>query len=223
MLLADITFSFGGVADTDAGDGTNPAGVSVLSQTISIDETITGMSLDLNDAVHDWVGDLQITVSNSSEQLIVMGLRDGLTFNGTNRQRGNLGTGGFGASSHFSGDPDDLPTPLNYRFADGGANLDTAAVAANGGNLIDNTVVYAPSAENPTNRGSSVINSFADTFAGSSTADTWTITVVDTFELGDSGSIGNIFLNFETIAVPEPGCLALMTLAGIGLVSRRKR
>lgn len=223
LLQADVTLSLGGVANLDAGDGTNPAGVSVLSQTVAIDEVITGISLDLNGAVHDWVGDLQITLSNGIDEMIIVGLQEGLSFDGTNGQTGNLGSGVFGAASHLSGDPESGPTPLNYTFVDGGADLNAIAQATGGGNVIDALTAYAPSAQSATSADDVVFTSFASTFGGQSTAGTWTVTVVDTYAIGDTGSIDDIVINFESVAVPEPGFLVLATFASLGALVRRKR
>jgi hypothetical protein len=223
LLFGDIVISFGGIADTDSGDGTSPAGVSVLSQTITIDEVITGITLDLNGAVHDWVGDLQITLSNGVDEMTILGLEDGLTFDGTNGQDGNLGSGAFGAASHLSGDPEASPTPLNYSFADGGADLNAIAQATGGGNVIDASTAYAPSAQDSSTANAAVFNSFAGTFGGQSTAGTWTITVVDTFATADTGSISEIVLNFESAAIPEPGIVTIAMLALMGFTARRRR
>ena len=213
---ADVTLNFGGIASTDANNGVN----SVSAATASA-EIITDIEVIMHEAIHDFVGDLQITLTNGTSEIIIIGLRDGLSFDGTNTQAGNAGAGTFGSGAHLSGDPDDSPNPLDYTFQTGGADFDMAAEDNDGGGLIPNGVIYAPTAEDSVDNDIGAIQSFAAVFGGQMVAGTWTIDVVDTFDTLDDGSFAGFTVNISSI--PEPTSAALLGLGMIGLVAARRR
>ncbi len=215
LTSADVVLSgFGSIADTDA----LPGGAVTLSDSTTVDETITDVRVVLQGAVHSWVGDLQITLSNGTSEIIIMGLQDGLTFNGTNTQQGTVGAGGFGSNANLSG-----VTALDYVFGTGGADFDAAAEATAGNSAIDSSITYAPTAENASLADIGTVLSFADVFAGQSTAGTWSINVVDTFTFDETGSFAGFEVTLITAAVPEPGSsLALIGLGGLFFAFRRR-
>ncbi len=212
---ADVVLSgFGSVADTDS----LPGGVVTLTDSTSVNETIEDVRVVLQGAVHSWVGQLQITLSNGSSEITIMGLQEIYTFNGTNSQPGSVGASPFGSPANLSGS-----TPLDYVFATGGADFDAVATATGSSTAIDNSITYAPTAESFSDPDSAVILSFADVFAGQSTAGTWSINVADTLSLDSSGSFEGFEVTLISVAVPEPGsALALVGLSSLVMVRRRK-
>ncbi len=213
---ADVVLGFPGIGSTQS----LPGGVTTLFSGTATDEIIAGVQLDLIGARHDWVGDLQITLRHGSSEVIVMGLRESLFFNGTNTQPGNAGAGPMGSSALLGG-----AVPRNYIFRDGGANFDTIATSLTGGGTIPDGLIYAPTAQNAGDPNIGSIQSFMGTFGGQSTAGTWNITVADTFLGAHNGSFSEFRLRLTSTAIPEPGSVGvlvvgMLTLAG---TARRRR
>ena len=189
------TSAMADVTGSGAGDSftDNGGGSSVI--TIGTSESITDVEVVLTGLTHTWVGDLQLTLTGPDGT--VMSLFDGI---------GSVGNGGAGDSSDFGGD---------YTIVDGGADLWAAAAAG------ANADVIAPGAYFATDLDNNAL-SFAATFAGKDTAGDWTLSHFDRAG-GDTGAFTGWTLNITSAAVPEPGMIGLISLAGLGLVVRRRR
>ncbi|MEZ6095343.1 MAG: PEP-CTERM sorting domain-containing protein [Pirellulaceae bacterium] len=199
MLSADVSVTnLDGVADWDTEAGAGPLQQTVV---VGVNETITGISLDVAGITHTFIGDLsfELIAPDGTTRMFVVGQLTG----------GGL----FGDSSDWGGD---------YSFADGGASLWTAAAGAAAGDPIP-VGTYAASQDDGT--GNEQINSFASTFGGMSTAGTWTVEFFDSFVPGDTGGMTSWTLNFQSNAVPEPttGCVLLGLGSVLAMGMRRRK
>ena len=202
FVLALVPMLAAGVASADfSGSGSgfafpdnDPAGASSdIVVSLAPNEIISDVSVTLTGLSHTWVGDL-----NAS--LIGPGGTIDLMFR-TGDAQGDC----CGDSSDLGGD---------YTFADGGADWWAAAASAGGADIIPGGT-YAPT----TILGAP--QSFAGTFGGTTTNGTWTLQISDEAG-GDLGSLGSWTLNITSV-VPEPSSLAVLGLAGLGMLYRRRR
>ena len=199
-VAMQATLSSGSIV-SGSGSGFNipdndPSGIT-SSIVISADEEIADVEVTLNNLSHSWAGDLKATLSNGTSSADLV------------VKVGDPG-GTSGDSSTFNG---------NYGFKDGGADLWTAADNAGFGSPIAPGTYAATGAAN-------VPVSLIGTFAGGSTAGTWTLSMSDAAQ-GDTGALGSWDIAFQTNpgqTIPEPtGVLIWATLAGLGMTFRRRR
>ncbi len=102
----------------------------------------------------------------------------------------------------------DFSTAESYSFSDTGAVWDTAAIGVMpGGDYVGPISAFAPA---------QAINSFAGMAGGDGA---WTLSISDNAGL-DTGSLGGWSLVVK--AVPTPGAAALMGLAGVAGLRRRR-
>lgn len=152
---------------------------------------ITDLSFAIVGLTHTWAGDLVATVTH---------VDSGISIDLFNRV-GRVNTG-FGDSSDFGG---------TYVFGDGEAGDLWAAAAAAGG-----TAIIPGGGYRTTGANSSAFTSILALFAGVNVSGTWQLKISD-LAAGDTGG----FEGWEIRAVPAPGALALLGLAG--LAGRRRR
>jgi hypothetical protein len=152
---------------------------------------ITDLTFTILGLTHTWAGDLVATVTH---------VDSGISIDLFHRV-GRVNSG-FGDSSDFGGD---------YRFGDGETGDLWAAAAAIPGGAVIPGGGYRTSGAN-----SSAFTSILALFAGVNVSGTWQLKIQD-FAGGDTGA----FQGWEIFAVPAPGALALLGLAG--LAGRRRR
>mgnify|MGYP001322698326 CR=1 FL=1 len=114
---------------------------------------------------------------------------------------GQTSATGFGQSGDFS-------AANAYSFSDGGAAWNTTTATVPSGNYAPIRSAFAPA---------QAINSFAG--LNGSAAGTWTLTIGDN-AAADTGSLTGWTLNYKV--VPTPGAAALMGVAGLAGLRRRR-
>lgn len=177
----------------------------VLNSDIAIDAqgtiaSVDGVTVIFGTPNHTWVGDLQIILTAPNGDNVHLISRPGAN-----------GPTGFGDSSDFGG---------TYLFVNsGGANF-TA--------LLPGVPATQPVPPGTYNRETNplagatvgVDNDDFTVFAGDAIRGTWKLTVKD-WGVGDTGSLNGWNLNVSL--VPSPGSLALLGLAGLVGIGRRRR
>jgi len=177
------------------------AGVSInTGAVVGTDAIITAVSVTIAfDPRHTWIGDLIATLTYTPTVGPVTSIS---LFNRVGRP-GNVG---FGDSSNVFG---------SYLFADGGADFWAAAAAIGVGDGVNiPNATYAASGA-----GSGTALAMDATFAGLSSAGSWSLTVSD-LESGDTGTIASANVSIRTI--PSPAAAALLGLGGL-VATRRRR
>lgn len=192
-LRADITDNSGAGFTIPDLVGGVP-GQDSSSIVIGANEIISDVEVTLFGASHTWIGDLNVTISNGSTTADLL-IRTGRT-----------GGTGSGDSSNIGAD---------YTFSDDGGDFWAAAAGAGGDDVIAGGDYFATTTD-----GAPV--SLASLFAGQSTAGTWTLTISDNAG-GDTGAINGWGITLTSTAIPEPGMIGLLSVAGLGLVARRRR
>jgi subtilisin-like proprotein convertase family protein len=195
ISMADIVNNTGAGFNIPDGDMTG-ASSSIV---IGANETITDVDLTLFGLNHTWMGDLVVTLSGPGGTATIM------------NRTGSVTGVGSGDSSDFGGD---------YTFSDGGANLWSAAFAATGAEIIAPGIYSASTTGANIQLGTQL--SLNAIFGGTLTAGTWTLTVSDN-SADDTGVLGGWGLSIISTAIPEPGSLGLIGLAGLALAARRRR
>lgn len=191
---ADVTGFSGGAAGGGLTDiPDNDPGGITSTVSITDEEIITGAKFIIEGLDHEWVGDLTINVAHSTSGKSATLMH-------------RVGGGAVGDSSNLLGD---------YSFEDGALNI--WSEAANGGttyNMVPDT--YAASGA-----GESMV-SLNDIFAGELTSGDWTFTIAD----NNAAVAGRFFqtgVEFQSVAVPEPGALGVLMVAGLVGLRRRRR
>ena len=174
------------------------AGVSInTGAVVGTDAIITAVSVTIAfDPRHTWIGDLIATLTYTPTVGPVTSVS---LFN----RVGRVATG-FGDSSAVLG---------SYLFADGGADFWAAAAGVGFGVNIPNATYAASGA------GSGAALAMDATFAGLSSAGSWSLTVSD-LGGGDTGTIASANVSIRTI--PSPAAAALLGLGGL-VATRRRR
>ncbi|WP_436716411.1 proprotein convertase P-domain-containing protein [Roseiconus lacunae] len=172
----------------------SPAGISSVI-TITQNEMVSDIQVDLVGLSHSWAGDLVATLTSPS------GTKADLFY--------QIGVGVYGDGSDFSGD---------YSFADGGADLDATMAGLNGGTAAPSGLYQAA-----TDNGNPVF--LTATFAGETTAGDWILNIRDdaSADTGSLDSWGLRFTSTRIAAVPEPGHASLLILTGLAVLKRRRR
>lgn len=147
---------------------------------------------------HTWVGDLRAVLTAPGGASAVIFSRTG---------RAASATTGFGDSSDLTG---------NYRYIDTGGDF-VAAAALAGAAPVANGDYRASIGGILTAEPSPLLNTV---FAGVNPLGNWTLFITDG-AAGDTGTLTSATLNITT--VPEPTMLGALSLAGIGLLARRRR
>jgi MYXO-CTERM domain-containing protein len=153
--------------------------------------SIADVSVTITGFQSTWVGDIIATLSNGTTTINLM------------NRIGSTTPAGVGDSSDLGG---------TYTFADGGANLTAAALAAGAFDVIA-PGTYAASGFNNTPVG------MAAAFAGQNSAGAWTLNVSDN-AAADANSFTGWTLTLTP--VPTPGAAALLGLAGVAGLRRRR-
>lgn len=172
---------------------------------IAVNEVITNLSVSINFGTlgggvrgHTYVGDLRATLTGPGGSIVLF-------------DRPGVPASTFGDSSNLSG---------IYRWSDTGGNFSTAAQAVNNNSVVANGNYRAQAANDS-------FLSFATTFAGSSTAGTWTLRLTD-LASSDTGGFLSWTLDIQSspAAVPEPSaalCLVTTLLGAVWATSRSRR
>ena len=184
--------NFGGGFIPDAATSHTNPGVLTLTGTVVGGGTVADLGVSI-DMAHTWAGDLEMTITSPMGTSVTLVNQVGDTTPAP-------GGSGFGDSSGMSG---------NYTFRDGGADFWAAAAAAGFGTDVA-PGTYAASGANNAASALSALN-------GESADGTWTLTVSD-WGGGDTGSIGG----WSLLNVPTPGTAAVLGLAGLAGLRRRK-
>lgn len=175
-----------------AGNSYNGAGFAIP------DNAPAGANSVINVADSFAIANVSVTLNNLTHTWagdLIATLSNGATTVTLFSRPGQVGGTGFGSSSDFGG---------NYTFADGGADL-TAALGG-GGAFVIPSGTYAPAGA-------------LSAFNGQNSAGNWTLSISDNAG-GDLGSLGSWTLNLT--AVPTPGAAALLGLAGVAGLRRRR-
>ena len=153
------------------------------------------VSSSVNVADNFTIADVSVTLNNITHTWVgdlVITLSNGSTSVDLIARPGFTGTG-FGSSGDLNG---------TYTFVDGGAAFPTTLT----GTQIVPAGSYAPVTP-------------LSAFAGQSSSGNWTLSVQDN-AAGDTGALGSWTLNLT--AVPTPGAAALLGLAGVAGLRRRR-
>lgn len=185
---ADIYSGVGGVFSDSAGEG-SPGVVSFLVTIEDVGSVDTFNSLSLLGLNHTFLGDLGATITAPDGTVVTLFERIGKTSPDS----------GFGDSSNFFG---------NYVFADGGANIWTAAASVPGSGVV------APGTYSASAALTGAAINLQSAFAGKSIFGTWTLTISD-YAAGEVGLITGWNINMNV--VPGPSALAF---GAIGLAGR---
>jgi MYXO-CTERM domain-containing protein len=141
------------------------------------------------------IADVSVTLNNITHTWVgdlTISLSNGSTSIDLIARPGFTGTG-FGSSGDLNG---------NYSFATGGAAFPTTLT----GTAVVPSGTYAPIGD-------------LSLFNGQNSAGTWTLSVADAAG-GDTGALGSWTLNLTP--VPTPGAAALLGLAGVAGLRRRR-
>ena len=184
--------SFAGGAIPDATTSHITPGVLTLTGMVAGGGTVNNLGVSI-DMAHTWAGDLEMTITSPMGTTVTLVNQVGDTTPAP-------GGSGFGDSSGMSG---------NYTFRDGGADFWAAAAAAGFGTDVA-PGTYAASGFNNAASALSALN-------GESADGMWTLTISD-WGGGDTGSI----TGWSLLNVPTPGTAAVLGLAGLAGLRRRK-
>lgn len=162
------------------------------------DNAPAGANSVINVADSFSIANVSVTLNNLTHTWagdLIATLSNGATTVTLVNRPGQVGGAGFGSSSDFGG---------NYTFADGGADL--SANLGGGGTFVIPSGTYAPVGA-------------LSAFNGQNSAGAWTLNISDNAG-GDLGNLGSWTLNLT--AVPTPGAAALLGLAGVAGLRRRR-
>ena len=215
----------------DFNNTTNQPGVTTSTITVNDSVTVGDLEVFINGFDHTWAGDLIATIRHQPTGRVAT------LFNRINR--GNEDSDGFGPgdSSNFLGD---------YVFSSSGASLWTEAANGSSGVGSEDTInsefnisdqqtyanVNSRGVDNNTNPNELSSTSLAAIF-GPTNSDgavnsfgEWTVTISDNNN-NEVGSFTSAGIRFTPVtAVPEPGTVGLMAVAGVGglfYVRRKKK
>jgi subtilisin-like proprotein convertase family protein len=170
------------------------------------DSLVVGdLSLTLTNFKHSSIGDLVVTLTHQPSGL-TMSIMDQIG-------RTTTASGNRGDASDFQG---------TYTFADGGSNLWAAAAALNsGGKVADGTYAATGSGIGSSAATGPASLSFASTFGGMDARGDWVLAITDrgNGHVLNSDWTWSIGIN----AVPAPGALALLSVAGVTALGRRRK
>jgi subtilisin-like proprotein convertase family protein len=208
-LMASAQFSAPGVGlgPIPDGTGTGTSGAPLVSTaTIGGSGPIANVWIDFGQGgiTHTWVGDLWITLTHPN----------GTTTMDILKRPGRGSASTFGYSSDFV-------VGNSYVFRDGGAtlfNVAPAAIIPSGTYLASSNPATAGDPSPPPQAYVYTPMSFVSTFGGLEANGVWTLTITD-WGGGDIGALNGWTLHVD---VPEPTSLALIGLAGLGLLARRR-
>ncbi|MFU7559140.1 proprotein convertase P-domain-containing protein [Roseiconus sp. JC912] len=174
-------------------DDSSPGFSSIIS--ITQNEMISGIEVDLFGLTHEWAGDLIATLESPHGSTTSLFYRPG--------------AGQYGDGSDFNGD---------YTFADSGADLETELASINGATAAASGVYFAA-----TDNGN--FTSLVSTFAGEATAGDWKLTISDhvSADTGSLGGWGLRITSTAITAIPEPSHASALCVAGLVFLRRRRR
>jgi len=160
---------------------------------VPVNETVTDVTVTLNEFSHTWIGDLTVQLTSPGAGPMDIMWRTG------------------DAEDDCCSDSSDVFG--NYTFADGGGDWWAAASAAGSSGVIPNGT-YGPTDS------MGVATSFVATFAGTNTLGGWTLFINDQV-FGDTGSLGSWSINITSAPIPEPSTFGLAAF-GFAAYRRRR-
>ncbi|MGP1309846.1 MAG: proprotein convertase P-domain-containing protein [Phycisphaerales bacterium] len=179
-----------------AGNSYNGTG-GAIADAVGTVPTTTSFDIVVGDSFTVADASVELNISHTWVGDLSVTLSNGSNSINLFNRPGFTGTG-FGDNSNLGG---------AYLFADGGADFAAAAAAAIGTDAIVAPGTYAAN------------GSFASTFGGGGSAGTWTLSITDNAG-GDIGNLSGWTLNL--VPVPTPGAAALLGLAGVAGLRRRR-
>ena len=194
IALAAIALAGSANADVYVGGGTDFIdSTTPFTDVITVPDTfeVASIRVELVDFAHTWAGDVAVSLEAPNGASVDLVNRIGV-----------FGGSGFGSPANYGG---------TYWFYDGAiGDLWATAGPLGDSDTIPGGDYFATTVEGNV----STMNSLA----GQSAAGDWTLRITDSAG-GDSGSLGKWKLDLK--AVPAPGALALIGIAG--LCGRRRR